>query len=190
MKRTIYFLMIFIACWVNSTQAQNIALYEHVPRIRVRQWYNDQKPQLGEYVFLAFIDGRSEICRQSVLKAKAFMESFPSVSLLVLVKLSQNNLPEWLKELAQNERIGILLDSDYSFFEYGIFYSPVGILVDHRRRALWHGNPLDINLKEMSSFLTSTKNKTNWRILRKYNFRKERKFYKRFYYENRTLRKN
>ncbi|MBQ0080969.1 MAG: hypothetical protein KBS95_05420 [Alistipes sp.] len=191
MKRIIYILGLLLLFEILPVKAQDVALYEHVPRIRVRQWYMDKKPEITQFVYLAFIDGWSEMGKEATLKAKSLLKQYKKLCLLVVVKHSDDNIPKWFTELLDEPRIGILLDSDFAFWDYGIYYSPVGVVVDHKRRDVWHGNPMDLQAEYLSNFIKedTPKSKPNKKVLRKYNYRKEKKLFKRLYYENRALRK-
>ena len=109
--------------------AQNIALGERVPELKIQTWLDNRQPEPAPTTYIEFFHSTNPACKTSLERLKDPAKRAP----LLRPYLS--------------ERISVGLNAEKSFTAFGVSYLPFGVLTDAKNRTLWMGNSLQINEK-------------------------------------------
>lgn len=99
--------------------AQNIALGERVPELKIQTWLDNRQPEPAPTTYIEFFHSTKE----DPAKIAPLLRPYLS------------------------ERISVGLNAEKSFTAFGVSYLPFGVLTDAKNRTLWMGNSLQINEK-------------------------------------------
>jgi len=110
--------------------AQNIALGERVPELKIQTWLDNRQPEPAPTTYIEFFHSTNPACKTSLERLK---EDPAKIAPLLRPYLS--------------ERISVGLNAEKSFTAFGVSYLPFGVLTDAKNRTLWMGNSLQINEK-------------------------------------------
>ncbi len=141
-----------------SASAQRVALGERIPKIKAEAWLNDKSPEKSEFTYIEFAHSRTTPCLRTFLKMQndntRFGEHLRGV---IITKEPPEQISTTLREIA-SDYINIAFDTEGDIFrQFGVRYVPFGIIIDHKRRALWFGNPDTLN----EDFFSKIKPKSN-----------------------------
>lgn len=164
MKRFVYIasvLTLFLVVAQHAT-AQQVALGERVPKIKSDHWLDNNTPEKSQYTYIEFVHSHTVPCLQTLLKIQRnntlFGENLQGV---IITKESPEQISETLRTSA-TEHICIAFDTEGDIFrQFGVRYVPFGIIIDHKRRALWFGNPATLNEDFFSKIKPQNNNDTH-----------------------------
>ncbi len=148
MRRILYIMAVLsLSLSVSSrASAQRVAFGERIPKIKCDRWLDDKEPQKSQYTYIEFVHSKTIPCLLTFLKIKDDNVYFgDKLSAVIITKESPEQISATLRECA-TDYINVAFDTDGEIFRnFGVRYVPFGILIDHRRRALWFGNPATLN---------------------------------------------
>lgn len=128
-----------------SAEAQNIAIGERVPELKVTTWLGGQQPATAQLTYIEFFHSSNKTSLQSLDQLKATVgKSGGKLRVLVIVQDEEQAL--LILKPYLSERIGVGIDSSgKTFSNFGVTYVPFGVLTDAKNRALWMGNSLQMD---------------------------------------------
>ena len=124
----------------NIANAQSIALGEKTPRFKNIKWLNGNAPTKGEFTYIEFIHSASLPCRRSAERIYKIVEGFENTAFVLVSHQSASEIDNWVTSYV-NERAGVVVDDNRIRASFGVNYAPYAVILDHKRRALWFGNP-------------------------------------------------
>lgn len=141
--------MTLAAAFVFTAQAalaQQIALGEKVPALKVSTWLDGQKPATAkELTYVEFFQSANPACVSSVKQLKALTDKYGDrLEVIVIAQENEEKVAPLLKPyLSQN--VYVAMDAGGKIFSaFGVQYVPFGVLVDSKNRALWMGNSMQL----------------------------------------------
>lgn len=142
MKR---FLLIIIALYaIGYGSAQTIALGERTPRIKKVKWLNGNAPAEGKFTYIEFIHSASIPCRMTVERTYSYLEGYKGVRYVLISHESATDIDKWVMKYI-TPTSGVIVDDEHIRQDFGVRYAPFAVILDHKRRALWFGNPRLLN---------------------------------------------
>ena len=80
------------------------------------------------------------------------MDSFENISAALFTREHQGECEQWLIDMsaAGNQ---VVMDADEIFNKFGIDYAPYGVILDHKRKALWQGNPQTLDKTKIENII-------------------------------------
>ena len=144
-----------VVAMCGAAQAQNIAIGERVPRIKYMKWLKDYAPQKRAYTYIEFIHSKSHPCRLSVEHIAGIAEEFDNINTIIITKEDGAALDGWVERYAGGAS-GVVILGDHSFDRCGVKYAPFGLLIDHKKRARWFGNPQMLDRKTIEAIVSPT----------------------------------
>lgn len=139
-KRIISIIVAVVAL-CNIASAQTIALDEKTPRLRRdAKWLNDHRPEKSEFTYLAFIHSASISCQASTEFIYNILNKYDNVTFILISHQSAENIDQWVSEY-QGTHSGVIVDDTHTRTSFGVNYAPYAVLLNHKRRAIWFGNP-------------------------------------------------
>ncbi|WP_295936457.1 hypothetical protein [uncultured Alistipes sp.] len=125
-----------------AAEAQNIALGERVPDLKVSSWLRGQKPAANtKLTYIEFFHSSNKSSLSSLAKLKALADKSAGQMQVVVVTQEKEEVvaPLLAKYLSSN--VSVAMDPDGKIFSaFGVQYVPFGVLVNTKSRALWLGN--------------------------------------------------
>ena len=117
--------------------AQNIALGERVPELKIQTWLDNRQPEPAPTTYIEFFHSTNPACKTSLERLKEITgKSGTKLRVIVVTKEDPAKIAPLLRPYL-SERISVGLNS----------YLPFGVLTDAKNRTLWMGNSLQINEK-------------------------------------------
>ena len=150
MKHLFYIIIAIIALsFSTSAEAQTIALRECTPRVKKANWLNGNIPQKCDYTYIEFILSGSVTCRNSAERIHKIVSELGNIAFVLISHQGASDIDHWVTEHI-NPTSGVIIDDERIRTSFGVNYAPYGVILDHKRRALWFGNPqlLDKNTIE------------------------------------------
>lgn len=129
--------------------AQSVATGDKVRQIR----HLDVSVTESEYLYIGFIHSSSEPCRLSTINVQNILKSRVDIGAIFLTRESIDSCQPWLQQLISNGEKVATEASDY-FKRFGIDYAPCGMIIDHKYRIVWFGNPMILNNQRIDKILT------------------------------------
>ena len=147
MKRLLYIFALLVALLSHSeSQAQTIALGEKTPRIKKVKWLNGNTPQKSDFLYIEFIHSASLSCKESAERIYKIVEEQPNMAFVLVSHQSASEIDNWVTHYL-TPRSGVVIDDTQIRTSFGVNYAPYAVILDHKRRALWFGNPQLLNRK-------------------------------------------
>lgn len=141
MSRFFYiFAVICIVFSTSSVEAQTIALGERTPRVRKVKWLNGNIPQKCNFTYIEFIHSASTPCRASAERIHNIISEFDNIAFVLISHQSASEIDHWVTEHIDT-RAGVVIEDDHIRTSFGVNYAPYAVILDHKNRALWFGNP-------------------------------------------------
>ena len=133
MKKVLLTLLLALALPVAAAVAQNIALGERVPEVKVPAWLGGEKPAATpRLTYVEFF--HSSITDKLGAKLRV----------VVVTRENEEKISPLLSPFL-SRHISVALDTGGRIFSaFNVQYVPFGVLVDSRNRALWMGNSLQL----------------------------------------------
>ncbi|MBE6198382.1 MAG: hypothetical protein E7141_06890 [Rikenellaceae bacterium] len=136
-----------------TTSAQTIALGERIPHIKKAKWLNGNQPKESDFIYIEFIHSGSTPCRQSVERIYKIVRNFDNTSFVLISHQSASKIDVWVTNYI-NERAGVIVDDHNIRSAFGVNYAPYAVILDHKHRALWFGNPQLLDEKMIQKLTT------------------------------------
>lgn len=146
MKKVLLILLLASCIPFVSAEAQNIALGERVPELKVPAWLQGRKPAAGAgLTYVEFFDSSNEACIASLRQLRTLTDKLGAKLRVVVVTREKEDKIAPLLAPFLSPHISVAMDTgDRIFTAFGVQYVPFGVLVDARNRALWMGNSLQL----------------------------------------------
>ena len=135
---------------VSSATAQTIALGERTPRVKNAKWLNGNIPQKCDFTYIEFIHSASQPCRTSAERIHNIINEFGNIAYVLISHQDATTIDNWVTEHI-NATSGVIVDDSRIRTSFGVNYAPYGVILDHKRRALWFGNPQLLNRKTVEN---------------------------------------
>lgn len=158
MKRYIAYMAIAIAWLLAATnaEAQTISLVERTPRLKKAKWLNGNQPQKSDLTYIEFIHSASLPCRKSAERIYGIIKEFNNIAFILISHQSATEIDEWVTHHI-NERSGVIVDDTHIRTSFGVNYAPYAVILDHKHRALWFGNPQLLNREAIEKLVTNSR---------------------------------
>ena len=137
---------------VSSAAAQTIALGERTPRVKNAKWLNGNIPQKCDFTYIEFIHSASETCRLSAEHISKIIKEFDNISFVLISHQKLTDIDAWVLNFV-GERSGVIIEDSSIRQSFGVNYAPYGVVLDHKRRALWFGNPRLLDRKKIEPLI-------------------------------------
>ena len=134
--RTTLIILVVMLSLCGQVSAQNIAIGSKAPKVRSFK----QKVENGNYLFLGFVHSPSQPCEDSASKVSEFIENIEQISAVLFTKERQGECRQWLTDMSESGT-KVYMGADEAFRKFGVEYAPFGLILDHKRRVIWQGNP-------------------------------------------------
>ena len=146
MKRFIVYMAVVIVGLFGATnaEAQTISLEQRTPRLKKAKWLNGNQPQKCDFTYIEFIHSASTSCRNSAERIYDIISPLKNVAFVLISHQSATEIDEWVTHYI-NECSGVIVDDLHIRTSFGVNYAPYAVILDHKRRALWFGNPYLLN---------------------------------------------
>lgn len=141
MSRFFYiFVVICTVLSVSSAEAQTIAIGERTPRIKKAKWLNGNIPQKCDFTYIEFIHSASTSCRDTAENIHKITNELGNIAFILISHQKASEIDEWVTQHIDTHS-GVIIDDNRLRTSLGINYAPYAIIVNHKRQALWFGNP-------------------------------------------------
>ena len=143
------------ALFVASTsQAQTIALGERTPRVKQAKWLDGKVPPKNKFTYIEFIHSASQPCRLSAERIFKIVNEFDNISFVLISHQKLTEIDAWVLNFV-GERSGVIIEDSSIRQSFGVNYAPYAVVLDHKRRALWFGNPRLLDRKKIEQIVTN-----------------------------------
>ncbi len=146
MKRTIIYIAVAIAglfVAINA-EAQTISLGERTPRLKKAKWLNGYTPEKSDFTYIEFIHSASIPCRNSAERIHKIIKGLGNTTFILISHQSATEISHWVTEHIDTHS-GVIIEDTRIRTSFGVNYAPYAVILDHKRRALWFGNPQILN---------------------------------------------
>ena len=141
MSRFIHIIVAIITLFVaTNAEAQTIALGERTPRVKNAKWLNGNIPQKCDFTYIEFIHSASTPCHTSAERIHKIINEFGNIAFVLISHQDASDIDHWVTEYI-GPKSGVIVDDNRIRISFGVNYAPYGVILDHKRRALWFGNP-------------------------------------------------
>ncbi|MBQ9138085.1 MAG: hypothetical protein IJX65_05565 [Alistipes sp.] len=147
MRTKIAILLLFATLSLSAT-AQRVATGERLPRIKVVR----ELLQESQLLYIGFVHSASEPCRQSTAQIRALLAGRADISSLYLTREADDWCEMWLLQMA-TEGENVETEASAIFQKLDVDYAPFGVIIDHKRRVVWFGNPRVLNSNNLEQIL-------------------------------------
>lgn len=156
MKHTLVILLALIAA--TTLRAENIVIGEPVPKVHIRQWLMDFRPDPAEYTCIVFYHSESPLCREALPRIKRIVDHFDGgMNAVIITKEDYDAAGVTLTEHL-DDHIGVAFDEDCRTFRYfQVTYIPFCVICDRKHRAVWCGNAASMDEKQLQRLFDASK---------------------------------
>jgi hypothetical protein len=155
MSRFFQILIALCALFVALTsQAQTIALGERTPRVKQAKWLDGKVPPKNKFTYIEFIHSASQPCRLSAERIFKIVNEFDNISFVLISHQKLTEIDAWVLNFV-GERSGVIIEDSSIRQSFGVNYAPYAVVLDHKRRALWFGNPRLLDRKKIEQIVTN-----------------------------------
>jgi len=160
MRRFIaYMVFVAMALLATKAEAQTIALGERTPRIKKVKWLDGVVPQKCDFTYIEFIHSASAPCRQSAERIYGIVSEFDNISFVLISHQNATEIDHWVIKYI-GKKSGIIINDQQIRTAFGVNYAPYAVILDHKHRALWFGNPRLLNRAAIEKLTENGKRKT------------------------------
>ena len=147
MRTKLAILLLFTALSF-TLSAQNVATGERLKRIK------GIKTEIAEnsYLYIGFIHSASEPCRLSTALCRTTFASHSDIKTLFFTREKRENCAPWLLQLSNNGE-QVIMEASEAFRRFGIDYAPFGVIINHKRKVIWFGNPQTLDKTKIENIL-------------------------------------
>lgn len=144
-----------------SASAQHVALGERVPKIKCDRWLDNKVPEKSQYTYIEFVHSKTIPCIRTFLQIQDDNAYFGNnLRAVIITKEAPEQISTQLRECV-NDYVNVAFDVESEVFrKFRVRYVPFGIIIDHRRKVLWFGNPATLN-EDYFSKITPQNNDTH-----------------------------
>ena len=142
---------LFIA---STSQVQTIALGERTPRVKQAKWLDGKVPPKNKFTYIEFIHSASQPCRLSAERIFKIVNEFDNISFVLISHQKLTEIDAWVLNFV-GERSGVIIEDSSIRQSFGVNYAPYAVVLDHKRRALWFGNPRLLDRKKIEQIVTN-----------------------------------
>ena len=139
-----------------TTTAQNVATGERAPRVRGERLLGCRLPKGVEFAYIGFVHSKSAPCQASTANIIEATREIGNIPCIFFTKESATATVDWLLNLA-DERVAIRTSALDVCKRYDVRYAPFGVIIDHKRRVLWFGNPTLLDRKQIEYIINNRK---------------------------------
>ena len=131
-----------------SLWSQNTAIGVRAPRVRTF------KPRIeaGKFLYVGFVHSPSRPCAISAPKVIELINNNEAFSVVLFTREPQGPCEQWLIDIFSNG-CEVQMGADEIFQKYGVEYAPFGVILDHKRKVLWQGNPQTLDKLEIENII-------------------------------------
>lgn len=159
MKQVLHIVIALVAlCFSISTDAQTIALRERTPRVKKANWLNGNVPKRCDFTYIEFILSGSAPCRTSAERVHKIVNEFGNIAFVLISHQEASDIDHWVTDHI-NPTSGVIVSDERIRTSFGVNYAPYGVILDHKRRALWFGNPQLLEKKTIEKLIEQGKRK-------------------------------
>ncbi|EFR56924.1 hypothetical protein HMPREF9720_1104 [Alistipes sp. HGB5] len=146
MKKVLLILLFAALLPFAAADAQNIALGERVPELKVPAWLDGQKPAATpRLTYVEFFQSSNAACITSLKQLRAMTDKLGTKLRVVVITQEKEDKIGPLLRPYLSPQISVAIDAGGKIFTaFGVQYVPFGVLVDSKNRALWQGNSLHL----------------------------------------------
>ncbi|MBE6210998.1 MAG: hypothetical protein E7130_05160 [Rikenellaceae bacterium] len=148
MKRVIYIatILCILLSVTGRTMAQRVALEEQIPKIKTDLWLDDKEPAKARFTYIEFVHSKTVPCIRTFLKIQDDHARFgEDLRAIIITKEDPEQISSALRECV-TDYVNVAFDPEGEIFRsFGVRYVPFGIIIDHKRKALWFGNPITVS---------------------------------------------
>lgn len=144
---------LFALLFIAKAGAQTIALGERVPRIKKVKWLGENIPPKSEFTIVEFVHSASVPCRQSVERISGIVDEHANISLMLVTHQSESHIDDWLKGCV-TPRVGVVVEDNLIRTSFGVNYAPYVVILNRKRKALWFGNPQQLDSRTLDKIMT------------------------------------
>ena len=150
--KSVVLIVIALVSFCSAATAQTIALNERTPRVKKAKWLNGNVPKKCDFTYIEFIHSASISCRNSAERIHKIINELGNIACVLISHQSASEIDSWVTEHT-NEHSGVIVDDDRIRTSFGVNYAPYAVILDHRRRALWFGNPQLLERKTIEKLI-------------------------------------
>ncbi len=143
-------LMAIVLLLASNAEAQTIALGERTPRIKKAKWLNGNAPQKSDFTYIEFIHSASQPCRASAERIHKIVNKFGNISFVLVSHQKASEIDEWITAHIDAQS-GVIIEDNRLRTSFGVNYAPYAVIINHKRRALWFGNPQLLDRKTIEN---------------------------------------
>lgn len=143
MKKAISMLLLALAAYHTPVSAQNVALGERAPEVKVQSWILDRAPGSAPMTYVEFFHSSCSTSVDALKRLKSISEEMGTELNVVVVTTADDTASDALLRPYISRNMFAGTDPNGRLFKsYGVTYVPFGVLLDSKGRALWAGNTL------------------------------------------------
>lgn len=125
-----------------ATDAQRLVIGSKVPDLKGVQWLNGA-PSSSRSAFIEFYQSTNSTSKQYFPKLKIVKELNPNITIIVLVRESNEVIDKLVAEHGSNYYFAY--DADGSVYEsFGVKFVPFSMIIDPKGNLQWQGNLLQL----------------------------------------------
>ena len=141
MSRIFYILLALCSLLpIARAEAQTIALGERTPRVKNAKWLNGNAPEKCNFTYIEFIHSASAPCRKSAERLHKIVNEVGNIAFVLISHQNASEIDDWVMQYV-GKHAGVIVDDTNIRRSFGVNYAPYSVILDHKRRALWFGNP-------------------------------------------------
>ena len=148
--RTTLIILVTLITLCNQASAQSIAIGSRAPKVRGFK----QKIENGKFLYLGFVHSPSQPCQTSAPKVGELIESIEQISAVLFTKERQGECRQWLTDMSESGT-KVYMGANEAFRKFGVEYAPFGLILDHKRRVIWQGNPQMLDHTKIENIIES-----------------------------------
>ena len=152
--RQFSYIVVAITLLFSATNAvaQTIALGERTPRFKKAKWLNGNIPQKCDFTYIEFIHSASIPCRNSAERLHKIVNEVGNIAFVLISNQSASEIDDWVTQHI-SKHSGVIVDDTNIRHSFGVNYAPYSVILDHKRRALWFGNPQLLDRKAIEKLV-------------------------------------
>ena len=139
-----------------TSTAQNVATGERAPRIKGERLLGRRLPKGEKFAYIGFVHSASVPCRESAEKVVGATREIANIPCVFFTKEGAEVTAKWLLNMA-DERVAIQTSARNAYERYEVSYAPFGVIIDHKRRVLWLGNPTMLDKQQIEYIINNRK---------------------------------
>lgn len=143
--KSLLLILLTVITGIYGVRAQNIALGERVPELKIASWLDGRQPAPAPLTYIEFYHSSNKEGIRSLDRLKTTAgELGGRLRVVVVVQEKEDKVADVLLPYVSGQ-VGVGFDpSGRSFSNFGVTYLPFGVLTDAKNRALWMGNTLQL----------------------------------------------